>query len=214
MLDIAGKTFKVIDISRLVVPGENPDRPFDMTRGLLGDGTTKFDITRTHTHVGSHIEGSSHFFDDGRSIEKYPLQAFFGRGVLLDVGWIPKQDYLHKEDIQDAIGDILRAGDVVVCRNSQPGDPPQPKHLAEDAAIYLRDQQVKMVVLGDHVGFGGTVEEGRMVHELLMRQTTFLEIVSHLEDITQREFIVMALPILVKGVDSSWCRPVILEEIR
>jgi len=212
MFQVDPNRHRVIDISFLVVSGAIPDRPFDMERGLLADGAYKMDVTNTHTHVGTHVEGSAHFFDDGDSIEKYPLDAFYGRGVLLHVDLPDDELWADANYVRGQIGPLLRGGDIVVVRHAQSERRDCMKHLTEDAAIYFRDQGVKMIVLGDNVGFGETVEQGRRFHEILMRRTTFLEIVRNLEEIQKETFFVMALPVLIQGVDSSWCRAVVIEE--
>ena len=90
MFCIDEEKYRVIDISFQVVPGQGGDRPFEMRPGILADGALKYDITNTHTHVGSHVESAAHFFEDGTPIDKYPLAAFYGPGVLLEVD--PDQD--------------------------------------------------------------------------------------------------------------------------
>jgi kynurenine formamidase len=45
-----------------------------------------------------------------------------------------------------------------------------------------------------------------------MRGTTFLEIIENVDQISRREFFVMALPFLVKGIDSGWCRAIVIED--
>jgi kynurenine formamidase len=55
MFVIDPERFRIVDLSYEVVPGANPDRPFEMSRGTLADQTYRFDITRTHSHVGTHV---------------------------------------------------------------------------------------------------------------------------------------------------------------
>jgi len=202
----------VIDLSFEVIPGALSDRPFDMELGFLADGTYKYDIKNTHTHVGTHVEASAHFFEDGASIEKYPLDSFYGRGVLLQVDLPEDQVWIDARYVRERIGTLLGEGDIVVVRHAEPNCPKKEKHLAEDVAHYFKSMNVKMMVLGQNCGMGPTVEQGRRFHEILMRQTTFVEIVRNLEQIQREEFFFMALPILIQGVDSSWCRAIVIEE--
>ncbi len=211
MFNIDMSKHRVVDISLPIVPGADTDRPFEVRRGYLADGAYKYDITNTHTHVGTHVESSSHFYDDGKSIDQYQLEAFYGRGVLLHID-LNGEKHVTADYVERAIGDRLRENDIVVCRNASNGDPKGKRFISEEAALYLKHKKAKMVVLGPNVSMGETVEEGRRIHDVLMRETTFLELVSNLEQITKPEFFVMALPILVKGLDSSWCRAVVIEE--
>ena len=77
--------YRVVDLSYLVVPPGTPDRPFVIQRGRLGDLAYKFDIVRSHTHVGTHVETPAHFFPGGKDATALALDSFFGRAVLLDV---------------------------------------------------------------------------------------------------------------------------------
>ena len=66
--------YLVVDLSYEVVQGELEDRPFDMKPKTLGDGTYAFDITRTHSHVGTHIEAPWHYYGSGKTITDFPVQ--------------------------------------------------------------------------------------------------------------------------------------------
>jgi len=211
LFSIDSNKYRVIDISYLVTPGSNPERPFDVSRGLLADNSYKYDVHNTHTHVGTHVESSAHFFDDGTPIDEYDINAFHGRGVLLEVDLPPDQLHISSDYIDSRIGGLVREGDVVVCRNVT-NSWQDKRYLTEDAALYLKAKKIKMIVFGDGVSMGESVDKGRRFHEILMRETTFLEIVSGLEKITKPEFFVMALPVLIKGLDSSWCRAIVIEE--
>lgn len=66
--------FEIIDISHTVIPGENADRPFAIQKALLDDLTYRYDILKTHSHVGTHVEVGAHFYDGGKSITDYNLE--------------------------------------------------------------------------------------------------------------------------------------------
>ena len=58
--------YRIVDLSYLVVPPGTRERPYVVQRGRLADQAYKFDIVRTHTHVGTHVETPAHFFPDGK----------------------------------------------------------------------------------------------------------------------------------------------------
>ena len=62
--------YEIIDISYTVVPGENPDRPFAIQKALLDDKTFRYDILKTHSHVGTHVEVGAHFYEDGKTVSE------------------------------------------------------------------------------------------------------------------------------------------------
>lgn len=199
--------YRVIDISFPIEPGKDPDRPFDVKRGYLADNSFKFDVSKTHTHVGTHVEASAHFFDDGDTIDQCCLECFYGRGVLLNVSPVDGK-YITADDVESDIGDIVRQGDIVICRSALDCR----CFFTEDAARYFIRKGIKMLIFGTNVSLGESIAHTRQFHEILMRDVLFLEIVNNLEEITKREFFVMALPVLIKGMDSGWCRAVVIEE--
>ncbi|MGB9594732.1 MAG: cyclase family protein, partial [Candidatus Poribacteria bacterium] len=85
MFDIDLSKYRIIDLSYEVIPPGSEDRPFVIERGYLADMAYKYDVTKTHSHVGTHVETPAHFFDGGKDVVDLPLTTFFGRGILLDI---------------------------------------------------------------------------------------------------------------------------------
>ena len=212
------KKYRVIDISYTVIPGENPDRPFAIQKALLQDGTFRYDILRAHSHVGTHVEVASHFYEGGRSITEYPLDAFYGPGILFPV----REMRVTEKVCERTIGKEIREGDIVVVRNDTGiklskqqlylEDTSGLPTLTPEAAKWLADKKVKMLVL-DFIRLGEDVERIRKFHDILMSKgVVFVEIVDNLDKITKPRFFVMALPYKVQGLDSSFCRAIVMEE--
>ena len=201
--------YRVIDISHTVVPGENPDRPFAIQRALLADQTFRYDILKTHSHVGTHVEVGAHFFDGGRTVTEYPLESFYGRGLLLSA----KVLAVDPSALEEALGDRCTPGTIIVTRDDTggPASADRPR-LVPEGAEWLAQRQVKMLIL-DGLGLGRNIEEGRECHNILLsRDCTLVEIVANVDQITRPEFFVMALPYKVKGLDSSFVRAIVIEE--
>jgi len=208
MFDIDPNRYRVLDLSLEVVPGASRERPFDITEGRLADDALKYDV-QTHTHVGTHVETPFHFFKRGTTISDLPLQAFMGRGVLAAFRLEGDDRAITAEIMERTVGDIIRPGDIVVARHDGAGEPP---YFTPEAARWMRDREVKMVVVDD-VGLSKDIPTGDEFHEILMsRDATFVEFAAHLDQITKPEFYVMALPIRVRGLDSAWCRLIAIEE--
>lgn len=210
--------FEIIDISYTVVPGEDPDRPFAIQKALLQDLTFRYDILKTHSHVGTHVEVGAHFYEDGKTIAEYPLERFHGPGILLSVNEMVVTD----ETCEKALGNKIQKGDIIVIRNDTgikltkqqlylEGEERLPK-LTPSAAKWLVKYNPKLIVL-DFIRFGEDIDETRQFHDILMSQdVNFVEFVDNLEKITQDRFYVMALPYKVQGLDSSFCRAIVIQE--
>jgi arylformamidase len=217
MFDIDWNAFELVDLSWEVQAGQDGDRPFLVTPARLPDGSYKYDI-QTHSHVGSHVEFPRHFFGEGaRGVTDYPPAYFMGRAVLCRI--LKGNDLaIRPGDLEAEIGDICRPGDIVVFRNDGPrsDDVERLPYFTPAAARWLRDHRVKLLVL-DMIRLGQDVEGVRAFHEILMgpgAEVPFVEFVSNLDALTQREFFLMCPPYKVQGLDSSFCRVLAVLERR
>jgi len=216
MFNIDLEKYRIVDISYEVVPPGSDDRPFVMERGLLADRAYKYDITKTHSHVGTHVETPAHFYDGGKDVTDLPLTTYFGRGILLEIDDAEENLAILPPFLEKAIGDIIQDGDIVICRNndqkSLKGDRPYP-YLTPEAAQWFRDHKIKMLGIDNNVGLSKDIETGRELHDILMSQDVVLiEWLDNLDQLKKREFFLMALPFKVKVMDSSWARVIAIEE--
>jgi len=218
MFRIDPSRYRIVDLSYEVDPDNYPpDRPFELTLGYLADNAFKYDV-RTHSHVGTHIESPAHFFAGGRDITSYPLDAFYGRAVLLDVPDAAKAAQVDGAYLDAAIGRQVQPGDVVICRNSdaaslRSGDPRRYPTLTPVAGKWMADRKIKILGIDNFFRLGKDVPDGRGLHDALMSQgVTFIEWLDHLSEISQPVFFFMALPFKVRKMDSSWCRAIAIEE--
>jgi len=204
--------YRVVDLSYQVVPPGSADRPFVVQRGRLADFAYKFDVVRTHTHVGTHVEAPAHFYPDGKDVTELPLEAFFGRAVLLDVTDASQAEAIDGAYLEEHIGDVLQPGDILVCRNSDARGGPRPC-FAPEGAVWLRDHGVKMVGIGTDFGLGATITAGRALHDILMaRDVCLVEFLDNLAELRRREFFFMALPFKCAQIDSAPARAIAIEE--
>ena len=217
MFNIDLDKYRIVDISYEVVPPGSDDRPFVMERGLLADRAYKYDITRTHSHVGTHVEAPAHFFDGGKDVTDLPLTTYFGRAILLEIDDAEENLAILPPFLEKAIGDIIQEGDIVICRNndqeSLKGNRRSP-HLTPEAAQWFRDHKIKMLGIDNNVGLSDGVPAGRKLHDILMSvDVPIIEWLDNLDQLEKRVFFLMALPFKVKIMDSSWARVIAIEEV-
>ena len=222
VFDIDPTKCRVVDLSAEIVAPGTEDRPFRVTRGFLADRAFKHDI-ETHSHVGCHIESPAHFFEDGRELGSYPLDAFYGRAVVLEFTGVDGEP-VDAPAFEDGLGDVIRDGDIVVCRNSAfdwrqvaEDDPNRLPYLCPEGARWLVARKVKLLVIDAHTGIriAGDPEMSRENHAILMApgvEMPILEGADGVADLRRREFFFMALPLKVRGVDSAWARAIAIEE--
>lgn len=215
MFNIDLTRHRIVDLSFEVVPGAIEDRPFDMTVGELQDRTYRFDIHRTHTHVGTHVESPWHFYGAGRTIADFPPESFMGRAVLLPFRLPAGDMHLSPAYCEAEIGALVRPGDCVLFHNAHNAGIRQGHFVADDVpymsvdtARWLRDRKIKLFGF-DMLRMGCSMDETRAIHDVLMREDIcIVEWLDHLGELGTREFYFMALPYLVKGIDSSFARAI------
>jgi len=212
--------FEIIDISHTVIPGEDPDRPFAIQKALLQDLTYRYDILKSHSHVGTHVEVGAHFYEEGKTITEYSLDRFHGPGILFSVKNMVVTEDICKRELQNEI----QEGDIIVIRNDTGikltkrqmymGDDSGLPLISLEAARWLAKHNPKLLVL-DFIRLGSNIEETREFHDILMsKDVNFVEIVENLDKITQKRFYVMALPIKFQHLDSSFCRAIVIQKKR
>ena len=116
----------------------------------LDDGPPEASVRITHltlsSHVGTHVDAALHFIPGGRSIDQYPVEAFTGPGVVLDVareGVVP----VTRADVEGA---DVREGDIVLFHLGYghlfgtPGYADHP-YLAADTADWLVEKGVRLI---------------------------------------------------------------------
>lgn len=114
------------------------------------DASCEIRITRVamSAHTGTHVDAARHFYRHGRSIDEYPVHAFVGRGVVLDV---PRDGVtaVTADDLAQAEPRI-EEGDIVFLRfgygerfaaEAYHAHP----HLRADAAEYLVARAARLV---------------------------------------------------------------------
>lgn len=219
LFDIDPTKYRVVDLSYQVEPNDGGDRPFVIRRGLLADNAFKYDVVNTHSHVGTHVEAPAHFFERGKDTTQFPIQAFYGRALLLEIDDAKAEHAITDTVVGARLGDRIRPDDIIICRNNDAasiasGDPEALPHLTPEAAQWMRDRKIKMLGIDNYVRLAKDVPSGRRLHDILMAaEICLVEWLDNLAALRRTEFFFMALPFKVKQMDSSWARAVVIEEL-
>jgi len=205
--------YRLVDLSVTIEPPGTDDRPLEVALGRLADDSFKMDITRLHTHVGTHVEAPAHFFEDGKLVTQVPLTDFFGPATLLSID-APEEHQVTGAIIDAHIGGVYQRGDILLCRNGilASRDPLQDfATLTEDSARWIVEHEVKLVVLDRWFGLGRDIPEVRRVHDIIMGAGICLVETVVLDELTQPRCWYMSLPVAF-ALDSGFARAIALEE--
>ena len=149
---------RVVDLSKYIDPATETRRcnlhRFN-TGGPIPDFHTNVDIM---THLGTHCECPYHHFEDGKSVADLPLSAFLGRGIYHEFKNLEPLSHISAKDLDDAIGNEVKEGDVVILDSIYKLPPftpetngPNDKRLLVngETAQWFVDHKVKCVAFGD-----------------------------------------------------------------
>ena len=223
MFSIDFSKYRLVDLGKTIDPdNQEPGRPFKATRSRLPDTTFKHDI-ETHTHVGTHVEVPAHFFDGGKDVTAFDITRFAGPAALVDVDLPPSHDAWITPDFLDAeVGSVLAPGWTLILRNvsertreAVAQDELMASCFAEDAAEWIRERSISALAFDyPYVDMGRSDEQALHIHDILLGADILLiEFLDNLQGLQRNRFYLLWFPIKVKSLDSSWARPVAVEEI-
>ena len=148
-------------------------------------------VISVNTHVGTHVDAPLHMIADGKTLDQVPIGQFIGRGRLIEVGKRFDLESIKQADFQ--------AGDIVLFHTSMSHHYHEPVYfetypvMSEEIARYLVEQKIKMIGVD-----AGSVDnaDGFPVHKILLAgNVLIIENLTNLDQLTNKEFTVYALPI-------------------
>ncbi len=192
---------KLIDLS-LPLNENSPVYPGDPKVKIEPFLTIEKDGCNVHTltfgtHVGTHIDASSHMVADGKNINEFPLEKFTGKGVCIDVS--NGFDIAKIRELKVQKDDIIlfySGWDSHVNKADYYTNHPE---IPIDIAEYLVLSQVKMI----GIDFPSLDHEPYPVHKILLKnEIIIIESLTNLKELVEKKFTVFAFPLNV-GVDGS-----------
>ena len=68
-------------------------------------------------HCGTHSDGIWEFKPSGPTIDKMPLEFFWGSAICIDLSYVPPSRYIEPKDLEEALGKSgqkINIGDIVL----------------------------------------------------------------------------------------------------
>lgn len=212
---------RIIDLTKPLDPATESRRchlfRFN-TGGPIPDFHTNIDIT---SHLGTHCECPYHHDDNWPDAFALPLTSFMGRALYVSFDKAPANAYISPAMLEEACGDKLREGDIILLDSpykltpfTEKTNTPEDKRLRinGEAATWLRDRKVKCVGFGDGVSIESSNDDVKPFHDILMAENIlFLEVLKNLEELKTDVFFMSYSPLYIKGLDSSPVRAYAIE---
>ncbi len=217
MIDLS--KYRIIDLSREIVPGERKvdrkylhrepsgGRPAEIQDFFAYEARMHF--IQGQTHTGTHSEAPYKYSDTGADAGSMPLETYIGEAAACNFSAKRPGSPITPDDLKRA---GVKPRDIVLIWGSGQGDPP---HLTEKAADWLIETRVKALSLEGvafsppGTPFGPTFGDTRM----MLGGIAMIDGPIGLSQIKKPRVFVIALPVKMRRVTASWTRFIALEEL-
>ncbi|NLC95604.1 MAG: cyclase family protein [Bacilli bacterium] len=188
-----------------VYPGD-PSLTIKKIKDYDKDGYS-LNIISTSMHVGTHVDAPSHLTEISKTIDEYPLDCFYGRGVIINAYGEKSIDY------KKVYEDMIHPQDCVLIYTGHDEHYPTDKYFYEhpfitkDMAHFLVNKKVKLV----GIDFPSPDYPPFEIHKILLsNDIILLENVCNLEKLLGRfNFKLICFPLNIK-IEASLVRAVAL----
>ena len=201
-------------------PDENP-RPAQVRQFymLAVQGVNK-EIVEMSTHTGTHCDAPYHFFEDGETIDRIPLDTYIGPATILDLRGKEPGSAIDRVEVQRFAERIAEG--IIVLLNTGWGHKrantkeflTQYVYLGGEAAQYLVNRGVKGVGI-DAVSLGGYNDPTKTgaPHKTMLGNGKFIveELCFPDEVMDGKDRLFVAAPVRLQGTGGAWTRAMLWE---
>jgi arylformamidase len=194
----------------LVYPG-NPEIEVSLQQAVAKGAGANVSFVRFGSHTGTHADAARHFFDDGQTVDKIPLDRLIGRALLLafpdDLGAVGAAD-LKKHDLKGETRILLRTRNSALL--SQKEFVKDYTYLAPDGAQYLVDNGVELVGI-DYLSIEQFHSGHHKTHRTLLEKSVVILEGLDLSVPAPGIYQLICLPLRIEGCDGAPARAVLIE---
>ncbi|MDR2192799.1 MAG: cyclase family protein [Endomicrobium sp.] len=165
----------------------------DMSKGAPYNSS----VISAGSHIGTHADAFSHFIKDGLSIDKMPLDLFYGTAEVVSF----KAGIIKLSDVKDKIENTER---LIVQGKGK-------AFLSKDAARYLVSKKIKLVAT-DALSVAPAYNQEREIHTVLLNAGIAVIENIILDGVKQGRYTLIAFPIKIKGCDGAPVRAALIKE--
>jgi arylformamidase len=169
------------------------------------------------SHCGTHIELPYHHIEHGLDAASFPLESLIGEAILLDFSSKKPGEAITLDEVK-SFETVIRSGDRILFfydagklyYSEQAHDRP---YVETDAVRWLIDKKEMKLIGTDGSGFEMKGAVNQPIHQLCLENNVpIIEFAANLDQLTRQRFQLFALPLPIKGLDSSPIRLIAVEE--
>jgi len=215
---LALSKYRIVDLSMRCSRGrqrEGWNRRLELKRSRIPYDNTIMHEINTVSHIGTHVEGPSHYLAELKDISQLPIEIFIGEAVLFSLtGMKPNQEV---KSIDLAKNGRISGGDVALLRVKDRFAQEERPYLSVDGAKWLVKKGAKLIGIDRTLRLekpGAKAPNNLPVHDVLLRNgIPIIEFLENLDKLRRKRFILIALPLRIVGLDASPVRAIAMERI-
>jgi arylformamidase len=195
----------------IVYPG-NPEIRIEPQQAISKGAGANVSSIAFGSHTGTHVDAAKHFFDDGRTIDRIPLEKFIGPAILVafpdEVRSITAAD-LEKHDLGAHTRVLLRTRNSALLRGKD--FVKDYTFLAPDGAEYLVDRGVELVGI-DYLSIEQFHSGHHRTHITLLEKDVVIVEGLDLSEPPPGEYQLVCLPLRLADLDGAPARAILIAE--
>jgi kynurenine formamidase len=214
MIDL--EKVRLVDLSKKLQPGilkhdgtymhGTELRRLELREFIFAGDDTYMSWIEIETHIGTHVEGPSHYLKKGKDIASMPLENFIGEAIVVDLTHKNQNEPILPKDLEG-----IRTRDIVLMFASKSHNDNERPYISPEAAEYLYKKGIKLLGIDDSISV--EAPNSMATHDLLLKNDVpIIEGLDNLRELKKQRFFFVGFPLKIKGLDSSWIRAVALED--
>ncbi len=193
----------------LVYPG-NPEIEITLQQAVAKGAGANVSFLHFGSHTGTHADAARHFFDDGQTVDRIPIERLIGPAILLsfpdDLRAVTAAD-LVEHDLAGHTRVLLRTRNSALL--SQKEFVRDYTYLAPDGAQYLVDKGVELVGV-DYLSIEQFHSGHHKTHRTLLERSVVILEGLDLSIPAAGEYELICLPLRIEGCDGAPARAVLI----
>lgn len=193
----------------VVYPG-NPEIRIEPQQAISRGAGANVSAVAFGSHTGTHVDAAKHFFDDGQTVDRIPLDRFIGPAIVLafadDLMSISAAE-LARHDIGSHTRVLLRTrNSSLLTRSDFVKDY---TYLAPDGAEHLVHRGVELVGI-DYLSIEQFHSGHHRTHLTLLEKNTVIVEGLDLSEVPPGEYQLICLPLRLAGLDGAPARAILV----
>jgi arylformamidase len=207
---------KYYDVSTPIHPGMpvfkgDPSFDISLSSSIEKGDSANVSILHMGTHTGTHIDAPRHFINNGKTVDRIPLEILIGPAHVVEIRGVSEisRDVISNMNLQGKERVLFKTSNSSLWRETSFRE--DFAYLTECATRYLVEIGAKLVGI-DYLSVERFGAEKPLAHTTLLQEEIVILEGLDLSAILPGQYKLICLPLLLKDADGSPCRAILVKE--